>query len=220
MPIRVLLADSQPIYCAGLRHELGQSGSMDVVGEAVSGEEALALATQLQPDVLLLAVDIVGTPAFAVITSLRNRRPKTRVVALCPSADRDTIVRMLAASVSGLVLRGEPSALVTDAVEAAAAGSTWFSPALLDALAPHEAPRGADRPRPALSQRELQVLGLLARGEDNGGIARSLGVSERTVRYHLRSVCDKLSIGTRGELIAWAAATFAHDGGEASSLLS
>jgi DNA-binding NarL/FixJ family response regulator len=121
---------------------------------------------------------------------------------------------MLAAGIAGFVLRVEPVSLVVHAIETAAEGGTWLSRQVLAVLADQEEAAPADALAQGLTERERQVLVLLARGESGKGIAKHLGVSERTVRFHLRNLQEKLAIGTRGELIAWAARELPFSDGE------
>lgn len=203
MPIRVLVADSQPIFRCGLLHELGAGGRVWVVGEADNGDEALALVGRLHPEVLLLDLLIQGMPAFAVITRAREGGAIPRIVGLGSPGDRDALTRLMTAGMAGVVSRAESSAAVLAALEAVAAGGIWFSvPVRAGAMA---AEPGDSRPGPPLTPRELQVLRLLADGGSNKGIARAMSVSERTVRFHLGNIYEKLALDTRGELVAWAA---------------
>ncbi|MHB0878924.1 MAG: LuxR C-terminal-related transcriptional regulator [Anaerolineae bacterium] len=202
MVTTVVIADDEPVYRSGLRQELGHSRSIEIVAEAASADEALRLTGRLRPCVLLLDTAIAGMPAFTLATALRQRSPGPRVVAIGPP-DRDTILAMLAAGVSGYVLRNEASSHIVRAIEAAGRGDVWYSAAVTQAVFQSDTVAGvAVAP---LTPREQQVLVLLARGEDNDGIAHSLGVSTPTVRFHLRNVYRKLGLSGRGELLAWVA---------------
>ena len=143
-------------------------------------------------------------PAAEVIAAVGRRGLSARIVVLGAWGSKDDALRWLAAGVAGLVLESEPASLVVSAIEAAAQGSAWVSPAALSLFATSDDDDGACQPEPALSGRERQVVRLLARGETNKEIAKVLGVCERTVRFHLGNLYGKLGCGGRGELVAWA----------------
>ncbi|MGH3425653.1 MAG: response regulator [Nocardioidaceae bacterium] len=197
-PVRVLLVDDHPVVRAGLRALLTTAESVDVVGEAESGEEAVASAGDLRPDVVLMDLQMGpgmdGVAATAALLS--GERPPTVLILTTYDTDAD-ILRAVEAGAAGYLLKDTPPDRLVDAVHAAARGET--------VLAPVVAQRLVDRlrsPRPELSARELEVLDQVARGLSNREIARALFISEATVKSHLVHAFDKLGADSRTGAVA------------------
>lgn len=203
--MRVLLADDHPGVRSGIRNELARHADIEVIGEAVDGDEALRLAQTLQPDVLLLDLAMPGLKAVQIIRQLRARPAPPRVLVLTAHRDNELVLGMLHAGATGYLLKDEDPAAIVDGVRAAARGRPWLSAAVVETLAKHAAEEGTPPTAPELSAREMEVLRLLARGYSNQKIATELGVTERTVRHHLHNLYDKLGVKGRGEAIARAA---------------
>lgn len=193
-PVRVVIADDHPALRAGVRAVLEQTGRIDVVGEAAGGEEALRLVRALGPNVVLLDMEMPDLDGVAVAERLRAERSPTRVLAFSAHDDRAYVAAMLQAGAAGYVTKDKPLALVAEAVEAVARGEgRWFV-----SVSP------PDQPDLPVSDRELEVLRLMARGLGNREIADALGISPNTVRNHVSSVYDKLDVGSWREAVAWA----------------
>jgi DNA-binding NarL/FixJ family response regulator len=187
----VVVADDHPAMRAGVRQVLEADPDVDVVGEAGDGPAALRLALDLVPDVLLLDVDMPGLTGVEVAAALRGAGSPVRVLAFSAHSSRVCVGGLLAA---GYITKDEDPRLVVEAVKGVAAGGTrWF-------VAP--APRSAAER--LLSGREQEVLGRLALGRSNQGIALDLHVSESTVRNHLTSVYAKIGAESSREAVAWA----------------
>ena len=200
-PIRVLLADDHPFVLAGLRTTLETEPDVLVVGEAADGDEAQRQCRALQPDVLVLDLNMPGSPATATVAFVREHCPNVRVVVL--TAYEDAYVRaLIAAGVGGYVLKDEaPEALVL-AVRSVASGGTWFSqPVVAHLVRAWSAPAPTG---PPLTERERQLLTLLARGWDNARIAAEVHLEENTVRTYLSRLYAKLGVQTRAEAMVWA----------------
>ena len=220
-PVRVLIADDNPIVRMGLVALLDNAPGVELCGEAADGREALALAVEMRPDVTLLDVRMPGTDGLTVIGDLV---PLTRIVMLTHSDEPDVISRALAAGATGYLLHGSFDAdelvrAVTDAAE----GQMRLSPAAAAVLAgglrsqepvtvstdPHE-PGIADPDRRwmelslehRLSPRELEVCRELVTGRSNRDIARHLFIEPKTVKNHINSVFAKLGVTTRAEAVA------------------
>jgi len=204
-PLRVLLADDHPIVRSGIRNELARHADIEVVGEAVSGEEALQLTEALEPDVLILDIAMPGLKAAQVIRQLRERSPSPGILVLTAYGGVDNVLGMLQAGATGYLLKDEDPTTIVEGVRAVARGRPWLSPAVARALAGQTAKGEPLLVGAALSLREREVLRLLARGWDNRQIARELSIETRTVRYHLRNIYAKLGVRGRGEAIARAA---------------
>ena len=205
MTIRVLLADDHPSVRAGVRAALGKVPGIAVVAEAADGEDALRLIEQQRPDVALLDCRLPKLNGVEVAALVRKRGQATRVLALSAYMDDEYVHGMLEAGAAGYLLKEEALDTVVAAVEAAARGEEWFSrrvTAQVTAWARGDTPVPPEAAN--LTNRELEVLRLLARGWDNPRIARELVVTEGTVKNHVTSIYDKLGVSSRAEATAWA----------------
>ena len=190
--IRVLLADDHPVVREGLRGMLAAEPDIEVVGEAASGPEAVALAERLRPDVILMDLRMPGGDGVEA-----TRRLAATTVVVLTTYDSDTdILRAVEAGAAGYLLKDTPRAVLADRVRAAARGETVLAPAVAGRLL------GRIRGEPAtrteqLSARETEVLALVAQGLTNAEIGRRLHVSEATVKTHLLRACVKLGVSGR-----------------------
>jgi DNA-binding NarL/FixJ family response regulator len=188
--IRLLLVDDHPVVRIGLRGMLEAADDFEIVGEAGSGEEALALAISLRPDVVLMDLRMPGGMDGAAATGrIVDRLPGTHVLILT-TYDTDTdILRAVEAGATGYLLKDTPIDTLIGAVRAAARGET--------VLAARLATRRKTPPAEQLTPRELGVLGLVARGLSNAEIGRELFIGEATVKTHLLRVFGKLGVNDR-----------------------
>jgi len=200
--IRVLLADDHPTLRVGLRVLLDQAPDIEVVGEADSGQEALAQLEALQPDVVVLDCQLPDLEGPEVAREMRRRGFEVQILALSGYDDDRYVRGMLEADAAGYLLKEEAPEVIVAAVRKAARGEGYFSPPVAAKIAGWA--RGETSKLDELTERELDVLQLLARGWDNHRIAEELAISERTVRFHLRNIYDKLGLKSRTEAAVWA----------------
>ncbi|MGW2663877.1 response regulator [Nocardia tengchongensis] len=197
--VRLVLCDDHAVVRAGLRALLGSAGGIEVVGEAGSGPEAVALAERLQPDVVLMDLqlggDMDGIEATRRITT--TIRPAPHVLVLTTFDTDADITRAIAAGATGYLLKAERPEELFAAIQAAAQGRTALSPPIADRVL-----HRMRNPQPALTARELDILGQLAQGLGNREIARALHVSEATVKTHLGRIYDKLGVDNRAAAVA------------------
>jgi DNA-binding NarL/FixJ family response regulator len=204
--VRVLIADDQPLARAGFRAVLEATGGIDVVAEAESGEQAVELARRLSPDVVLMDVRMPGMDGI----DATRRMPQQNVLILTTFGMDDYIIEALRAGASGFLLKDAPVDELVRAVRTVAAGDAQLSPAvtkrLLDQVA-RRLPAAVQRDAGALAElteREREVLRLLAAGMSNAEIAAALVVSEPTVKTHVSNVLQKLHLRDRVQAVIYA----------------
>jgi DNA-binding NarL/FixJ family response regulator len=198
---RVLVVDDHQMVRAGLVTLLGATEDVTVVGQAADGSEAVVLAAELTPDVVLMDLSMPVLDGVEATRQMVTAVPGVRVVVLTSFSDRARVTDALAAGAIGYLLKDcEPPDLLA-AIRAAAAGHVPLDPRVAGALLPSP---GGGRPEDALSPRELEVLRLVADGRANKQIARQLGISERTVKAHLGRVFRQLGVGDRTSAALWA----------------
>jgi len=198
--IQVLLVDDHPLVRSGLAGLLSASEDLTVVGEAADGDSALAEATALSPDVVLMDISMPGMDGIEATRRLIEAGFRGAVVMLTSFSDRDRVTDALTAGAVGYLLKDSEPEAVLAAVRSAASGHTPIDPRVAGALLPSRTPApGAD-----LSAREREVLDLVALGLANKQIARRLGITERTVKVHLGSVFRRIGVADRTSAALWA----------------
>ncbi len=198
MSIRVLLVDDHPVVRAGLRAVLDAEPGVDVVAEAATGEEAVAVAAREAPDVLLCDLRLgPGMDGVGVTTAVRRLDPAPAVVILT-TYDRDAeIIAAIEAGAAGYLLKDVGTDVIVAALADAVAGRTVLDPTLVTRVV-----RGMAAPKVQLTERELEVLRALDAGGSNRDIARALVISEATVKTHLVHVFTKLGVDSRTRALA------------------
>lgn len=195
--IGVLVVDDHAVVREGLRTFLELQDGIEVVGEAGDGEEAVAVAERLRPDVILMDLVMPKLDGVGAMRELRRRLPDARVIVLTSFADDERLLPAVQAGAAGYLLKNVQPRELARAVRAAHRGEALLDPVvaakLVDAIAQ---PRGA-APADGLTPREREVLALIARGRSNKLIARELGISEKTVKTHVGHVLAKLGVTDR-----------------------
>lgn len=208
MTARVFVVDDYPLFRAGIRSALESIASLDFVGEAGNGDDAVQALSQLEPaaDVVLVGLQPPDRTGIEITRRLSlepgHGEPGSRVLVISSEEDDDAVVSALRAGAYGYLVRWMDREELLRAIDTVAAGGAVFSPMVADRLrtyfsAVHELP--SRMAFPALTDREREILDLLARGHDNRRIARALVLSEKTVRNHLSKVFMKLQVNKRTE---------------------
>jgi len=196
-PIRVLVVDDHGVVRDGLRGFLELQEGIEVVGEAVDGEEAIEAAMRLHPDVILMDLLMPRLDGVSAMRSLRETLPTARVIVLTSFLDDDKLLPALRSGAAGYLLKNaEPQELLR-AVRAAHAGEVLLDPVVAARLVETLAADGGREPLDRLTPREREVLVLIARGFPNKRIARELTLSEKTVKTHVGHVLAKLGVSDR-----------------------
>lgn len=206
--IRLLIADDHLMIREGLQMILGMEEDLEVVGEAVDGESAVQLAGELQPDVVLMDLRMPGMGGLEAIERILAQWPEMAVVILTTYNEDELMIRGLRAGARGFLLKDTGRQTLFHTIRAAARGETLLQPEIMNRVMAHtdDAKPAAEPPETAdtipLTEREMQVLAAVARGERNKEIALQLGVTERTVKAHLTNVYNKLGVDSRAGAVS------------------
>ena len=202
-PTRVVVADDHPLYRDGIVAAIQAIGTAEVVGVASDGEEAVRLAVELEPDVVLMDLSMPGVNGIEATGRIREQRPQVEVLVLTMLEGDDSVVAALRAGARGYLVKGADRAEIASALEAVSRGQAVFGSGIagnvLARLVDPPRGRGGSASFPQLTERELEVLDLLALGLSNRAIARRLVLSEKTVRNHVSNVLGKLPASNRDE---------------------
>lgn len=202
-PIRVLIVDDHPLYRAGIRERLESGGGeISVVGEAGDGRQAKSMVAALGPDVVLMDISMPQVNGIEATRLIHADFPGVAVVIISVYDDDQYVRAAITAGAAGYLLKTVDAQELRDAVVRAASGQTALSPMVARTVMSMVAhPKGTDR---TLSERELEVLRLVARGASNKSIGSALWLSPRTVEAHLRSIFEKLGVASRTEAVTHA----------------
>ncbi|HAH01156.1 MAG TPA: DNA-binding response regulator [Ktedonobacter sp.] len=217
--IRILLADDHPILREGLRAVLETQPDFEVIAEAVNGLEAVRLALTLQPDILLLDLEMPQLDGVETIRRLRQQQPQFRIIVFTAFDNDERIIHAVQAGANGYLLKEAPRDEIFSAIRITMAGGSLLQPIVASKLLRHmghQSSTGAQGtaythsaqhipPYEPLTERELEVLKLLAQGMPNKEIASQLVISERTAKFHVSSIMGKLGATNRTEAVSLAA---------------
>jgi len=210
-PIRVAIADDHPILREGLRRLLEDDGGFEVVGQASDGAEAVRLARELHPDVLLLDLAMPRVSGLEALRELSAWAAGPRVLLLTVAIEDAQVVEALQLGARGVVLKEAATELLFKAIRNVEAGQYWVGRDVVTDIVRHlrerAAPAGPRTPSPAerLTAREREIVAAVAEGESNREVAQRLALAEDTVKHHISNIFDKLGVSNRAELAAYAA---------------
>jgi two-component system NarL family response regulator len=206
--IRVLVADDHALFRQALRAVLAEESDLELVGEAGDGEEAVAMAVDLAPDVVLMDVRMPKLAGIDATRQIGAAMPAVKIVMLTVSDEEGDLFEAIKAGASGYLLKEVDPTEIADAVRQIHAGHSLLSPVVASKLVSEFAAiskRADERStRPSLTPRELEVLQLAADGMTNRQIGRRLGISENTVKNHIRNILEKLHMHSRMEAVLYA----------------
>jgi DNA-binding NarL/FixJ family response regulator len=206
MKIRVVVADDFPLVRDGVARALSSDPGLEVVGQATTGEEALELAEQLRPDVMILDLRMPDLGGLQVLDKLRTTQPQIRVIVMTASEQASTLLDAIAAGAAGYLSKRTTGEELRQAVITAHGGGSVITPALASHLLKEfsSSARGEQSHVRPLQGRELDVLRLVVQGKTDNEIGKELFISPRTVQNHLTRIRDKTGLRRRSELTRWA----------------
>lgn len=201
--ISVLIADDHAIVRQGLSSFLSLQDGIEIVGQAADGEEAVALAEQLHPDVILMDLVMPSLDGIAAIERIRTVSPDARVIVLTSFAEDDKIFAAIRAGASGYLMKDVAPADLANAIRMVHAGEPILAPDVMRRVM-EQAARTPETPSDGLTERELDVLRLIAAGRSNKEIALDLTLSEKTVKTHVSNILQKLRLADRTQAALYA----------------
>jgi two-component system, NarL family, nitrate/nitrite response regulator NarL len=216
--IRIVVADDHPIFRDGLCRLLALESDFDVVAQAHDGRQVLDVLQQFEPDILLLDLKMPGLDGLATLQKLQSSRHRTKVIVLTASEDKNEFVQAMKLGTCGIVLKQSATELLIKSIRKVNAGEIWldshttaavmrqFATTTTEDVSPAAAPSagGRERERSLLSQREREIVALVAQGFKNKEMAEKMFISEQTVKNHLHNIFDKLGVSDRLELALYA----------------
>jgi DNA-binding NarL/FixJ family response regulator len=209
-PIRVLVADDHVLYRRGLELVLGQESDITIVGEAGDGVEAIRRTEELLPDVVLMDVRMPRRTGIEACLAIKELAPSTKIIMLTISDEENDLYEAVRAGANGYLIKDVPGEEIVSGLRAVYAGQSLISPSMASkllsefALMIKKQDERPATPAPRLTERELEVLKLVARGMANKDIARELFISENTVKNHVRNILEKLQLHSRMEAAMYA----------------
>ena len=221
--IRIVVADDHPIFRDGLCKLLALEEDFEVVGQAQDGQEVLDVLQQYEPDILLLDLKMPGLDGLGTLQRLQAARIRTRVIVLTASDDKNEFVQAMKLGTSGIVLKQTATDLLIKSIRKVHAGEIWLDSHTTAAVirqfvsaeevpTPSQTAAPRERERSPLSQREREIVALVAQGFKNKEMAEKMFISEQTVKNHLHNIFDKLGVSDRLELALYAIHNNLHTG--------
>jgi DNA-binding NarL/FixJ family response regulator len=205
--IRIVLADDHPIFRDGVRRLLDSEDEVSIVGEASNGNEAVQLVSKLKPDILLLDLRMPDKDGLAVLEEVNFESMGTRVIVLTATEDDNEVVRAMRLGARGVVLKQSATDLLMKSIMKVHSGEIWLDNRMTAEVMrafSKSAEAGPRREKPLLSDREKEIVQLVAQGFRNREIGEKLFISEQTVKNHLHNIFDKLGVSDRLELALYA----------------
>jgi DNA-binding NarL/FixJ family response regulator len=201
--LQVLIADDHPIFRDGLRALLATDDSIELVGEAADGTDVQQMVEQLQPDIVLMDLHMPGVDGVAATREIVQHSPHVAIIVLTMFDDEDSVFAAMRAGARGYLLKGTKQTDLIRAIHLVASGGALFGPAVAQRMIEFFARprRAAVLPFPQLTDREHEILDLIAQGQPNTSIAARLAISEKTVRNHVSNIFTKLAVADRAQAV-------------------
>lgn len=203
-PLRILIADDHPLFRHGIREFLNLASDIQPIGEAASGEEAVTQAEALQPDVILMDIKMPGINGIEATRRILHASPHIRILVVTMFEDDSSVFAAMRAGARGYILKDTEKETILRAIRAVGSGEAIFSPTIATRLIDYFASQSSTLPKeifPSLTEREREILQLIARGQSNADIARELALSLKTVYNYVSNILSKLQVADRAQAI-------------------
>ena len=197
--VRVLVVDDHPLFRQGVLFTLGRQPDLMIVGEGENGRQAVEMAERLKPDVLLLDITMPEMDGLQAAAEVKRVSPQTNIVMLTASEEGDDLMAAMKAGAQGYVVKGAGAGEIVQAVMAVSRGEAYITPKMAGNLLREMTHKPSNDPLAELTERERQVLELVARGMSNKEVGAELGLAEKTVKHYLTAVLQKLHVRSRVE---------------------
>ena len=196
-PIRVIVADDHPLFRAGVAEELGKDPGIEIIALAANGGEAVGLAQEKMPDVVLLDIAMPGKDGISSASSILLACPSTKIIMLTVSEHEDDLMAAFKAGAKGYVLKGVSGRELARVIRSVVDGEVFVSQALASRLLMEMSEPKSSDPFEELTPREMEILQLLAEGLSNREIGQRLHLAEKTVKHYMTNLLEKLEVGSR-----------------------
>jgi two-component system, NarL family, nitrate/nitrite response regulator NarL len=203
--IRLVVVDDHALFRKGLVSLLEEMPDFVVVGEAANGQEALPVVERVQPDIILLDINMPVMDGIQTLSAIRKSHPEQKILMLTISQNDDDLISAIVTGANGYVLKNTEPDVLHNIIMQVAAGNSVLSPEITAKVLQAVRRSQSDRSRGLLSDREVEVLKCLARGQTTSQIANVLFISENTVKTHIRHILEKMEVNNRAEAVARAA---------------
>lgn len=203
MTVHILIADDHPIVRSGIENELAQQPDFEVVGEALNGDEALRKTLKLEPNILLLDARMPGMRSGEILRRIKENQESCRVLILTAYNDTATVLGLLRAGADGYLLKDEETAVIVDAIRSVLKGERWLSSTVAEKVSQAVEEENKLMGK-QLTNREMQVISYIVGGHTNKKISEELGISERTVEFHVSNIIKKLGVKSRVDVAVFA----------------
>jgi DNA-binding NarL/FixJ family response regulator len=199
--VRVLIADDHPIVRSGIRAELTRHADLEIAGEALTADEVVEKVSQIPVDVVILDISMPGIKATEVIKRIGKSHPKIKILVLTAHGDKGTIMAVLKAGAHGYVLKEEDPYVVPEAIRALLKGKNWVSPTVATLMVGRIREGKVSANSGFLTERECEVIKLIADGLTNKDIASRIHMADRTVEFHVSNIYEKLGVNNRASAV-------------------
>ena len=204
MTVRIVIADDHTVVRTGIKTELSNQPDFELTGEATNGDEALKLVNSTKPDILLIDLQMNGMSAKEVITTLKNRQAKTKVLVLSAYKERPIVSGVMKAGADGYLLKDDDEITISTAIRKLVSGQRYVSQSILDIMLDELRDPIQESTPSMFTDREIEIIKLIADGYSVNDVAQKAGMAKRTVEMHITNIYKKMGVSTHAMITKWA----------------